>query len=275
MPLLPLADRDVFAALGGQPFDRQEPTLVLVHGAAMDRTVWQFQTRYLAHHGVRVLAVDLPGHGKTPGALLAGAAEYADWLCDVVAELAIGPVHVAGHSMGSFIALEAAARQPDLVASLTLLGTAAGMPVHPALLEAAEANDPLASQLMSGWAFSPSSKVGTHASPGASVVGGTQALIQSARPGTLAADLVLSSGYSNALEAAQAVKARTTLVLGRLDRMTPLKAATSLVDALPEPDVVILDGTGHMMMIERPAEVRRVLLDVALHAGSELAQEKA
>ena len=47
------------------------PDVVLVHGAGMDRTVWTLQARYLAHHGRNVLALDLPGHGRSGGAPLA------------------------------------------------------------------------------------------------------------------------------------------------------------------------------------------------------------
>lgn len=252
----------VNAALGGRAdLSGDDPVVVLVHGAAMNRTVWQMQTRFLAHHGYRVVALDLPGHGETVGDPLPSVEANAEWLVETVAGLDVGPVHLGGHSLGSFIALHAAADHPELLRSLLLFGTAAGMPVHPKLLEAAEANDPLAGQLMSGWAFSNGSKIGAHPNPGSSMVGGTQALIERADPNVLANDLRASSGYAGALDAAARVTTPTTLILGSEDKMTPVRAAQELIDAFSHvtPTVVVLPGMGHMMTFEAPSEVRKVL----------------
>ena len=48
----------------------KKPTLLLIHGAGMDGTVWQMQTRYLSNKGINTLAVDLPGHGSSEGSPL-------------------------------------------------------------------------------------------------------------------------------------------------------------------------------------------------------------
>lgn len=262
MAALTLADgRSVNAALGGRSFEGDDPVVVLIHGAGMDRTVWQMQTRFLAHHGYRAVAIDLPGHGGTDGEPCPSIGGYADWLADVVVGLDVGPVHVAGHSLGSFIGLEVAARRPDLVVSLMLLGTAASMPVHPVLLEAATNGDTLAGELMSGWAFAKAGKLGVHPSPGANMVGGTQALLATSAPGVLANDLAASGAYDGALEAAAKIQAPVTVILGRQDRMTPLKGAQSLLDALPDPHVVLIDDCGHMMTFERPDVVRTAMLE--------------
>lgn len=252
----------VNAALGGRAdLSGDDPVVVLVHGAAMDRTVWQMQTRFLAHHGYRVIALDLPGHGDTAGDPPPTVEANAAWLAETIAGLDLGAVHLGGHSLGSFIALQVAADSPELVRSLMLFGTASAMPVHPKLLEAAQANDALAGQLMSGWAFSAGSKIGAHPSPGASMVGGTQALIERADPGVLANDLTASSTYEGALDAAARVQAPTTLILGAEDKMTPVRSAQALIDAFTAvtPSVEILPGIGHMMTFEAPDQVRAIL----------------
>ena len=131
-----VAGRTVNAATGAVSVDRPEvvdaPLVVLVHGAGMDRSVWSHQTRWLAHHDTRALAVDLPGHGASDGPALSSVTDMAYWLCQVADALG-GPIHVVGHSMGAFIGLEASATDPDRIASLTLLGVGATMAVHPAL----------------------------------------------------------------------------------------------------------------------------------------------
>jgi pimeloyl-ACP methyl ester carboxylesterase len=91
----------VFAATGGRSFDPALPSLAFVHGAAMDHTVWALQTRYFAHHGRNVLAVDLPGHGRSDGPALDSIGALADWLARLLDALGVERAALAGHSMGS------------------------------------------------------------------------------------------------------------------------------------------------------------------------------
>ena len=107
-------------ANGGREHDPTLPGVVLVHGSGMNRTVWQMQTRYLAHHGYRVAAVDLPGHGGSDGPCIQTIPEMGAWVGQVIDELDLGPAHIVGHSMGTFIAIETAAQRPEAVASLVV-----------------------------------------------------------------------------------------------------------------------------------------------------------
>lgn len=254
----------VSGTTGGKPLDPSQPLTLLVHGAGMNRTVWSLQTRWLAHHGVSAVAIDLPGHGTSPDTERTSIADYADWLTGVV-DAAGRPVHLVGHSMGTFIAIEVANR--TAVASITLVGTAASMPVHPALLEAAENNDPLAAQLMSGWAFAPASKTAPHPSPGATMVGGTQALIAQAGPGVLHRDLAMCAAYDQAVESMAAADAPTTFLLGKADRMTPVANAQPLIDAATEPSVHVVPGVGHMIQVEAPSRTREVIASTVTAQG--------
>ena len=260
---LQLGDQTISGATGGRPLGDEGPLIMLVHGAAMDRTVWSLQTRWLAHHGCPTVAIDLPGHGASTEDERSSIEEYGEWLAALV-DATARPVHVVGHSMGTFIALECALRTS--VASLTLVGTAAGMPVHPSLLEAAQANDPLAAQLMSGWAFAHQTRSGPHPSPGGSMVGATQAMLGQARPGVLGNDLAMCAVYEGAVDAAGAISSPLTLLLGAADRMTPVRAAQPVIDACPSAQVTVVPAVGHMVQIESPA-VTRATIAAALHAA--------
>lgn len=248
--------RTISGATGGKALGDDGPLVILVPGAAMDRSVWALQTRWLAHHGCPAVAIDLPGHGASSEAERETIEAYADWTAELVSDIG-RPVHLVGHSMGSFVALECATRVE--LASLTLVGTAAAMPVHPALLEAAEANDPLASQLMSGWAFATGVRTGAHPSPGGSMVGGTQAMIAQAKPGVLHRDLAMCAAYESAPATAAQVETPTTLLLGQLDKMTPVRAAQPVIDALQTAHTEIVPGVGHMVMIEAPEVTRSII----------------
>ncbi|HJO79730.1 MAG: alpha/beta hydrolase [Acidimicrobiales bacterium] len=251
------------AATGAVPVERDstDPLVVLLHGAGMDRSVWSQQTRFLAHHGYRALAVDLPGHGDSEGPALKSVSDLATWVASLAAELG-GPLHLVGHSMGSLMALEAAARQPASVASIVLLGVAATMPVHPDLQAAADADDVQAARLITSWAHGSKQHTGENPTPGLWMLGGTQALLERCAPGVLASDLSACSSYVGSLEAAALASCPVTLILGSADKMAPRKGAGPLIEAFSHgASVVELAGTGHMMMQEEPGAVRRAIID--------------
>jgi pimeloyl-ACP methyl ester carboxylesterase len=104
--------RTVFAAGGGKAFKPGLPTVIFIHGAGMDHTVWTLQTRFFAYHGRNVLALDLPGHGRSAGPALPSVGALADWLLRAMDAFKLEKAALVGHSMGALIALEAAARAP-------------------------------------------------------------------------------------------------------------------------------------------------------------------
>src|ERR1700743_2217752 len=138
---LSMNGNDIFIATGGREFDPSLPTIVLLHGAGFDHTTWALHSRWFAHHGYGVLAPDLPGHGRSAGAPLATITDMADWTAALLDAAGAAKAQLVGHSMGSLIALETAARHPAKVSALTLIGTAATMTVGPDLLHAAQPND--------------------------------------------------------------------------------------------------------------------------------------
>src|SRR6202171_6508938 len=103
---------ETFVATGGRDFDSSLPTIVLLHGAGFDHTTWALHSRWFAHHGYGVLAPDLPGHGRSSGAPLQAIADMADWTAALLDAAGGGQARLVGHSMGSLIALETAARHP-------------------------------------------------------------------------------------------------------------------------------------------------------------------
>ena len=256
---LKVGPRNVRVATGGRGHDGSDPAVVFVHGAGGDRTGWQLQTRWFAHHGYRAAAVDLPGHGGTDGPALATIPEMGDWLAQAIDAMGLAPAHVVGHSMGTFVTLELAARHPGAVRSIVLLGTAAAMPVHPDLLAAAEADDPKAARLITSWGIGSRAHRGGHASPGMWLIGGANAQLDRAPSGVLGSDLAACASYDGAVAAAAAVRCPVTLVLGREDKMTPNRAAAALIEAFGDVRTTYLDAIGHFMHIEAPIATRRAI----------------
>ena len=258
---LTVGDRSVNLATGGVPLGEDDrPLVLLVHGSGMDRSVWSQQTRFLAHHGYRAAAVDLPGHGETDGPAMATIDGMGSWVAGVAEHLG-SPAHLVGHSMGSLIVLAAAAAHPKVVASAILIGVAANMPVHPDLQGAADDGDRLAGKLIAGWGHSPDQHLGVNPTPGLWMMGGTRAVLDRSPAGALGLALTACADYDGAVEAAAAVACPVTLILAGQDRMTPRPGAQSLIDTLSDPTVVELPETGHMAMIEEPDVVRKAIVD--------------
>jgi len=103
-------DAKVFISTGGVNWTAGQPTLLLLHGAGLNRTVWTLFSRYFARRGYNVLAPDFPAHGNSSGDLLTSIEAMARWVNGLLehcvaehAELSIEDVRLAGHSMGSLV----------------------------------------------------------------------------------------------------------------------------------------------------------------------------
>jgi pimeloyl-ACP methyl ester carboxylesterase len=260
-----------FCYTGGRPFDAALPCIVFIHGAQHDHSVWILQSRYLAHHGCAVLALDLPGHGRSEGAPAKSVEAIAERLTAALAPLATPRFLLAGHSMGSLIALEIARRLGERIAGVALLGTAAPMRVSDALLAATRDDPAAALQMINVWSHSAAmaafERKPSNPGPGFSNVWQNLRLMQRiARrdgPEVLVTDFAACNAYAGGIEAARALRCPALFVLGDQDVMTPPKAAQSLIDATPDSTVVRVAGGGHSLMSERPDAVLKALTGFA------------
>ncbi|MDI6746114.1 MAG: alpha/beta hydrolase [Rhodocyclaceae bacterium] len=171
----------------------------------------------------------------------------------------VAGVTLVGHSMGSLIALEAAARAPDLIRNLILIGTALPMPVAPALLETAQKNEAAAMALINQWAHSPRGWRGAYGSLGLWLPGINLRIMERQKPGVLHTDLAACNAYANGPAAIASLACPVTLVAGKSDRMTSVKASRRLVEQMPHARLVELAAVGHAMMAEAPLAVNQAI----------------
>jgi pimeloyl-ACP methyl ester carboxylesterase len=252
---LKVDNKKVYAYTANHPFDAALPTVVFIHGAANDHSVWALQSRYYAYHGWNALAVDLPGHGKSEGAPHASIGDAAHWVIHLLDATGAKKAALVGHSMGSLVTLEAAARHPDRVDKLVMIGTAVPMPVSAPLLNASKADDHLAYEMVNAFGHGSAAQIGGNRVPGMWMMGSTMRLMERSGPGVLYADFSSCNAYTNGLEAAARVKCPALLILGKRDLMTPVKAARELTGSFANVQSVALEGAGHALMAERPDEV--------------------
>ncbi|HEY3585289.1 MAG TPA: alpha/beta fold hydrolase [Casimicrobiaceae bacterium] len=250
-----VAGRSVYAYTGSRPFVAAQPTVLFVHGAANDHGVFALQSRYFAWHGTNAVAIDLPAHGRSEGDALGSIEAIAEWLRDVLDSLGVDRAHLVGHSMGSLAVLECAARHPQRVTRLALLGASAPMPVSDDLLAAARRNDHLAYELINGWSFAPPSQLGANQWPGVWMLGNAMRLMERTRDGVLATDLEACNRYANGVAAAAVIRCPTLVIVGARDIIAPPRNTKALIAALHDARVVTLPDTGHALMAERPGEV--------------------
>lgn len=232
--------------------DPGRESVLFIHGAGMDHTVWTLFARHFARHGRNVIAVDLPGHGRSAGDPARSIGEMADWVAALLDELQVDRAAIVGHSMGALVALDFAGRYPDRVRAVALVGSTAPMPVSDAILDAAAADDHAAFDMLTQWGYSKRHLYGGNSNPGQWMVGGTLRLFERCRPGVLHADMSACNAYGDGLARAAAIRCPVLVVLGREDRLTPLRSTDALVEALPSPEVRILEGAGHTLMVEAP-----------------------
>ena len=251
-----------FCYTGGKPFNPVQPTVVMVHGVVNDHSVWAMQSRYLANHGWNVLAVDLPGHCKSAGPAPASVEEAAEFIIALLDAVGAPRAALVGHSWGSLIALEAAARLQERASHLVLVGTAFPMPVSPALIEASLSDPEKALHMINVFSRSTLCAPPTALGPGTWVFGANMALgrrvLRSNREvnvfhrGFMACD-----SYAGGEAAIARIACPVLFALGTQDQMTPPKAAQSLIStartAGKNVQVVSLP-VGHHQMTEAPEE---------------------
>jgi pimeloyl-ACP methyl ester carboxylesterase len=250
--------QDTFVATGGRAFDPALAAVVFLHGAGLDHSVWALLARSFAHHGFGVLAPDLPGHGRSAGAPLSSIAALADWTAALIDAAGVRAARLVGHSMGSLIALETAARHPTKVSGLALISTAAPMHVSDDLLNAAKADNHDAVDMIAIWGHGYRAALGGSQVPGLWMLGDGERLLERARPGVIFADLSACNTY-DPLPAAGSVKVPSIVIQGSRDLMTPDKAGKAIAAAIAGCRVATIEGAGHMLMSERPDEVLAAL----------------
>ena len=246
---------ETYVYTGSRALVATQPTVLFVHGAAHDHSVWALQSRYFAHHGFNVLAIDLPGHGRSAGRALSTVDAIADWLPRVLDTAGVKHAAVVGYSMGSLAALACAGRHGERLTKVALLGTAVPMAVSDVLLAAAQADDHLAFELINGWSHSAGKQLGGNQVPGMWMTGASMRLMERSGPGVLHNDLKACADYANGLAAAAAVRCPALVIIGARDVMAPPKGTQALLAALAQTTVVTLPDTGHALMAEQPDAV--------------------
>ena len=250
-----IENKNVHASDAGQGIDSKKDTIIFLHGSGLSHIVWSLAEQFFSNKNFNVLSIDLPGHGNSEGPCLDSIEKIVDWLEKVFAELKLNNIILVGHSQGCLEALEYSFNYKSRIKKLVFVGGSYQMPVNKDLIDLASNGDSDAVKLMAKWSYERSKKF----------IGGNpvEKIIQSPRDISkiLAIDLIACNNYQNGLIAAKAINCPTLLILGELDKMVNLKIGKEFSNLIKNSTTHIINGSGHMIMIEKAFEMREKILE--------------
>ena len=250
-----LENKNVHASNAGQELDYKKETIIFLHGSGLTHIVWSLAEQFFSNKNFNVLSIDLPGHGNSEGPCLQTIEEIADWLEKVFIKLKLEKVILVGHSQGCLEMLEYSNKYKNRIKKLVFMGGSYKMPVNQDLIDLAENGDADAVKLMTKWCYEGSRKF----------IGGNpiKRIIQSPRDISeiLGVDLVACNNYVNGSNAIKTIDCPTLFVFGALDKMCNLEAGKKFANMVNNSTTLVIDGCGHMIMIEKAFEMREKVLE--------------
>ena len=250
MPYLQLDQQRLFYARQGKRPGAPAglPNVVLIHGAASSHLDWPAALRRLPEATVYV--PDLPGHGRSAGPGRDSISAYAATITQFMAALALEKVVLVGHSMGGAIALHIGQQPPPQVVGLVIVGSGAWLPVSPAILDHVQDDFAATMGRIAHYEWAKDAPAGLREA-------GRARLLQNA-PSTVYHDLLACAHFDLRPQLGR-IQLPTLVIAGEADRMTPLALSQQLVEGLPQAELLVVPGGGHMMALEQPELVAQAV----------------
>ena len=250
-----IENKNIHASDAGQGIDLGKETIVFLHGSGLSHIVWSLTEQFFSNKNFNVLSIDLPGHGNSDGPCLDSIEKIVDWLEQVFISLNLEKLTLVGHSQGCLEILEYASKYKNRLKKIVFIGGSNKMPVHSDLIDLAKNGDSDAVKLMMKWGYEGSKKF----------IGGNpvEKIIQSPRDirEILAVDLVACNNYKNGTDAAKSIECPSLFIFGSLDKMVNLEAGKKFSNLVKNSTVHVIEGCGHMIMIEKAFEMRDKVLE--------------
>jgi pimeloyl-ACP methyl ester carboxylesterase len=243
----------VFISTGGREFDKEKSTILLMHGSGLTHIVWSFHEQFYSTQGFNVLSVDLPGHGNSEGPSLKSIEEISNWIKSLMEKLNIKKIIIIGHSQGSLVGIDFAARYPESILSLVLVAGTYKMPVNQDLIDYAEAGDEKAVLLMMKWGYE-GSKAFIGGNPVKKIINSSRDIRE-----ILAVDLNACNNYKGGKESLEKINCPTLCIFGDLDKMVPLEVGNKMASMIKNSKKKVISNCGHMIIFEKALEMRKIV----------------
>ncbi len=243
----------MFVSTGGMDFDKEKPSILLMHGSGLTHIVWSLHEQFYASQGFNILSVDLPGHGNSEGPSLKSIEEISDWVKSLMNVLNIKKIIIIGHSQGCLVGIDFASRYPNLINSLVLVAGCYKMPVNQDLINYAEAGDEKAILLMMKWGYE-GSKAFIGGNPVKKIINSSREIRE-----VLAVDLNACNNYKGGKESLEKINCQTLCIFGDLDKMVPLEVGNKMTSMIKNSEKKIIKNCGHMIIFEKAFEMRKIV----------------
>ena len=243
----------MFVSTGGMDFDKEKPSILLMHGSGLTHIVWSLHEQFYASQGFNILSVDLPGHGNSEGPSLKSIEEISDWVKSLMNVLDIKKIIIIGHSQGCLVGIDFASRYPNLINSLVLVAGCYKMPVNQDLINYAEAGDEKAILLMMKWGYE-GSKAFIGGNPVKKIINSSREIRE-----VLAVDLNACNNYKGGKESLEKINCQTLCIFGDLDKMVPLEIGNKMTSMIKNSEKKIINNCGHMIIFEKAFEMRKIV----------------
>ena len=238
---------------GGMDFDKEKPSILLMHGSGLTHIVWSLHEQFYASQGFNILSVDLPGHGNSEGPSLKSIEEISDWVKSLMNVLDIKKIIIIGHSQGCLVGIDFASRYPNLINDLVLVAGSYKMPVNQDLIDYAEAGDEKVILLMMKWGYE-GSKAFIGGNPVKKIINSSREIRE-----VLAVDLNACNNYKGGKESLEKINCPTLCIFGDLDKMVPLEVGNKMASMIKNSEKKIINNCGHMIIFEKAFEMRKTV----------------
>ena len=248
----------MFVSTGGMEFNKEKPSILLMHGSGLTHIVWSLHEQFYASQGFNILSVDLPGHGNSEGPSLKSIEEISDWVKSLMNVLDIKKIIIIGHSQGCLVGIDFASRYPNLINDLVLVAGSYKMPVNQDLIDYAEAGDEKAILLMMKWGYE-GSKAFIGGNPVKKIINSSREIRE-----VLAVDLNACNNYKSGKESLEKINCPTLCIFGDLDKMVPLEVGNKMASMIKNSEKKIINNCGHMIIFEKAFEMRQIVKEFLL-----------
>jgi pimeloyl-ACP methyl ester carboxylesterase len=239
--------------INGSNFDKKKPSLFFIHGSGSDHSAWSHQYARL-HKNNNIFAVDLPGHGRSGGGGESDVSRYCLWVKKLLDMLNLKDAVIVGHSLGAAVALRFATNYPQEIAGIVLVGGGMKMPVNSFFLDFLKTNPPVVPaeviDLICKYSLAKENRPKFYAP--------LQKSISQAKVDVLYGDLSACNNLDLTQELGK-INVPALVICGAEDKMTPLDFSRQLAMGIKGATLEIIEGAGHMVMLERPAEFNMIL----------------
>jgi len=235
-------------------FGEYKQSFVFIHGSGGDHSAWSNQYAAL-HKQYNVVAVDLPGHGNSEGSGESDIGSYCLWVKKLLDTLPLKNIILVGHSLGAAISLQFALNYPQTIYGIVTVGGGLRMPVNPAIFEFLKTNPVESIELICKFSVAKENREKFMVT--------LMKSLADTRIDALQGDLTACDKFDVSPEISK-ISLKALVICGAEDKMTPPDLSRQITESISGAKLCLIEGAGHMVMMERPDEFNEALNNFAL-----------